>query len=83
MRRVEADTDSPASEQEPGPWDVYSQSIVGVSAVKSDVLVHVDNGPFMREVSNAFIAKAIDNLRDKLVTTRLVNRTRDPAGALC
>ncbi|MCB1698913.1 MAG: hypothetical protein KDI34_22040 [Halioglobus sp.] len=59
---VEADTDSPASEQEPGPWDVYSQSIVGVSAVKSDVLVHVDNGPFMQEVSNAFIAKAIDNL---------------------
>lgn len=59
---VDADTDNPASEQEPGPWDVYSQSIVGVAAVKSDVLVHVDNGPFMQEVSRAFVAKAIENL---------------------
>lgn len=55
-------SDNPAGEQEPGPWDVYAQSIVGISAVKSDVLLHIENGPFMQEVSSAFVVKAIENL---------------------
>jgi hypothetical protein len=57
-----AELENPPSEQEPGPWDVYAQSIVGPAAVKSDVLVHVESGPYMQDVASAFVATAIENL---------------------
>jgi hypothetical protein len=45
-----------------GPWDEYSQSIIGVSAVKSDVMVSIEGGPFKRDVQRAFVEKAVLNL---------------------
>ena len=45
-----------------GPWDELSTSIVGVAAVKNDVMVNVESGPFKQEVARAFIEKAVLNL---------------------
>jgi hypothetical protein len=45
-----------------GPWDEFSQSIIGVSAVKSDVMVGIEGGPFKQDVQRAFIEKAVVNL---------------------
>jgi hypothetical protein len=45
-----------------GPWDEYSQSIIGVMAVKSDVLASIESGPFEQDIARAFVEKAIVNL---------------------
>jgi len=45
-----------------GPWDEFSQSIVGVMAVKSDVLASVESGPYRQDIARAFIEKAVVNL---------------------
>jgi hypothetical protein len=45
-----------------GPWDEFSQSIVGVMAVKSDVLVSVESGPYRQDITRAFVEKAVVNL---------------------
>lgn len=45
-----------------GPWDEFSESIIGVMAVKRDVLVTIESGPFKQDVARAFIQKAIVNL---------------------
>ena len=47
---------------EDGPWDEFSQSIVGVMAVKSDVLLSIESGPFKQDVAKALVRKAIVNL---------------------
>jgi hypothetical protein len=44
------------------PWDEYSQSIIGVSAVKGDVRVSIEAGPMQQDVQRAFAQKAIVNL---------------------
>ena len=54
--------DRDSGEPEAGPWDDYARSIVGVAAVKRDVLVSIESGPFMQDVAQAFVAKAIENL---------------------
>jgi hypothetical protein len=45
-----------------GPWDEFFQSIIGVTAVKGDVMVSVEGGPIKRDVQRAFVEKAIVNL---------------------
>lgn len=50
----------PASDD--GPWDEFSQSIIGVMAVKNDVLISIESGPFKQDVARAFIHKAVVNL---------------------
>lgn len=45
-----------------GPWDEYSKSIVGVMAVKSDVMASVESGPFRQDIARAFVEKAIVNM---------------------
>jgi hypothetical protein len=52
----------PATDSESGPWDEFSQSIIGVSAVKGDVRVSIEAGPMQQEIQRAFIQKAIVNL---------------------
>lgn len=56
--------DDPADKKaaEAGPWDELAQSIVGVSAVKSDVLISTESGPLGQELVRALIAKAVENL---------------------
>lgn len=51
-----------SDEAEAGPWDEYSSSIVGVMAVKRDVLVSVETGPFGQSTGRAFVERAIRNL---------------------
>jgi hypothetical protein len=51
-----------ATDADKGPWDEYSQSIIGVSAVNSDVMVSIEGGPFKRDVQRAFVEKAFVNL---------------------
>jgi hypothetical protein len=48
--------------QDRGPWDEFSQSIIGVSAVKGDVMISVEGGPMPQDVQRAFVEKAIVNL---------------------
>jgi hypothetical protein len=45
-----------------GPWDEFSKSIIGVSAVKNDVMVSVEGGPVRQDIQQAFVEKAIANL---------------------
>lgn len=45
-----------------GPWDEYSSSIIGVMAVKNDVLASIESGPFRQDVARAFVEKAVINL---------------------
>jgi hypothetical protein len=45
-----------------GPWDEFSQSIIGVMAVKSDVLASVESGPYRQDIARAFVEKAVVNL---------------------
>jgi hypothetical protein len=52
--------DAPPGES--GPWDAYASSVIGVMAVKRDVLVSVESGPFGQDLATKFIAKAIENL---------------------
>ncbi len=51
-----------AAPGEAGPWDAYARSVIGVMAVKRDVLVSVESGPFGQDLATQFIAKAIENL---------------------
>ncbi len=51
-----------AKDSETGPWDEFSQSIIGVSAVKGDVRVSIEGGPMQQDVQRAFVQKAIVNL---------------------
>ncbi len=51
-----------AADQQIGPWNEFSQSIIGVSAVKDDVMVSVEGGPFRQDVQKAFVEKAVVNL---------------------
>jgi hypothetical protein len=44
------------------PWDEFSQSIVGVMAVRSDVLASVESGPYRQDIARAFVEKAMVNL---------------------
>jgi len=53
---------SSAAKPEPGPWDEFAQSIIGVMAAKNDVLVSVESGPFKSDTSRSFVKKAIENL---------------------
>jgi hypothetical protein len=48
--------------QNGGSWDDFSQSIIGVSAVKGDVMVSVEGGPVRQDVQRAFVEKAVVNL---------------------
>jgi hypothetical protein len=45
-----------------GPWDEFSQSIIGVSAVRNDVRVSIEGGPMLQDVQRAFVEKAVGNL---------------------
>ena len=45
-----------------GPWDEFSTSIIGVAAVKNDVMMSVESGPLKQDVARAFIEKAAFNL---------------------
>jgi hypothetical protein len=47
----------PSLAPDKGPWDEFSQSIIGVSAVKSDVMVGIEGGPFTQDVQRAFIER--------------------------
>jgi hypothetical protein len=51
-----------AADRDSGPWDEFSQSIIGVSAAKGDVLVSVEGGPTLQDIQRAFVQKAIVNL---------------------
>ena len=51
-----------ATAQNSGPWDEFSQSIIGVGAVKADVMVSIEGGPFRQDVQRAFVERAIANL---------------------
>jgi hypothetical protein len=51
-----------SSDRVQGPWDEFSQSIVGVMAVKSDVLASVESGPYRQDLARAFVEKAMVNL---------------------
>jgi hypothetical protein len=48
--------------QDDGPWDEFSSSIIGVMAVKNDVLFSIESGPFKQDVARAFVYKAVVNL---------------------
>ena len=52
----------PSAKPDTGPWDEFSQSIIGVMAVKNDVLVTIESGPFEQDVARALVEKAIVNL---------------------
>jgi hypothetical protein len=45
-----------------GPWDEFSQSIIGVSAAKGDVRVSIEGGPMQQDLQRAFVQRAIVNL---------------------
>lgn len=45
-----------------GTWDEFSRNIIGVSAVKRDVMVSVESGPFQQDLVQAFVTKAIENV---------------------
>jgi hypothetical protein len=51
-----------ATDRESGPWDEFSQSIIGVSAVKGDIRISVEGGPMQQDLQRAFVQKAIVNL---------------------
>jgi hypothetical protein len=51
-----------SSDHVQSPWDEFSQSIVGVMAVKSDVLASVESGPYRQDIARAFVEKAMVNL---------------------
>jgi hypothetical protein len=51
-----------AADHDSGPWDEFIQSIIGVSAVKGDVMVSVEGGPIQQNLQRAFVEKAIVNL---------------------
>lgn len=51
-----------AADQDSGPWDEFSRSIIGVNAVKGDVMVSVEGGPMRQSIQRAFVEKAIVNL---------------------
>ncbi len=53
---------SNAGKLEAGPWDELAQSIIGVMAVKNDVMVSIESGPFEADTSRSFVKKAIENL---------------------
>jgi hypothetical protein len=44
------------------PWDEFSQSIIGVMAVKNDVLASIESGPFRQDIARAFVERALVNL---------------------
>ncbi len=52
-----------SADKNAGPWDEYSQSIIGVMAVTNDVLVSIESGPFQRDIARAFVERAVVNLR--------------------
>ena len=45
-----------------GAWDEFSSSIIGVAAVKSDVMVSVESGPLNQDIARAFVERAVLNL---------------------
>ena len=45
------------ADQNIGPWDEFSKSIIGVSAVKNDVMVSVEGGPIRQDIQQAFVEK--------------------------
>ncbi len=49
-------------DRDQGPWDEFSQSIIGVSAAKNDVMVSVEGGPLQQDLQRAFVTRAIINL---------------------
>ncbi|MDB5407557.1 MAG: hypothetical protein JWL84_2469 [Rhodospirillales bacterium] len=51
-----------SSDRAQRPWDEFSQSVVGVMAVKSDVLASVESGPYRQDIAKAFVEKAMVNL---------------------
>ena len=51
-----------AANQDSGPWDEFFRSIIGVSAVKGDIMVSVEGGPIRQDIQRAFVQKAILNL---------------------
>jgi hypothetical protein len=51
-----------ATNSDKGPWDEYSQSIIGVAAVKSDVMASIEGGPYKVDVQRALLEKAFVNL---------------------
>jgi hypothetical protein len=50
------------ADQNSGPWDEFSKSIIGVSAVKNDVMVSIEGGPIRQDIQQAFVEKALTNL---------------------
>jgi hypothetical protein len=50
------------ADQKDGQFDEFSKSIIGVSAVKNDVMVSIEGGPFLQNVQQAFIEKAVSNI---------------------
>ncbi len=51
-----------AADRNSGPWDEFSQSIIGVSAARGDVMISVEGGPVKQDIQRAFVQKAIINL---------------------
>jgi hypothetical protein len=51
-----------ATRSDNGPWDEYAQSIIGVAAVKNDVMASIEGGPYKVDVQRAFLQKAFVNL---------------------
>jgi len=51
-----------APDQINGPWDAFSKSLAGISAVKGNVMVSVEGGPAKQDIQRAFVEKAILNL---------------------
>jgi hypothetical protein len=47
------------AEQVSGLWDELSNSIIGVAAVKGDVMVSVEGGPIRQDIQQAFVEKAL------------------------
>ena len=50
------------ADQVNGPWDEFSKSIIGVSAVKNDIRISVEGGPIGQDIQQAFVEKALTNL---------------------
>ena len=51
-----------ASSGDKGAWDEFSSSIIGVAAVKNDVMVSVESGPLNQDTARAFVERAVLNL---------------------
>lgn len=51
-----------ASVGDKGTWDEFSSSIIGVTAVKNDVMVSVESGPLNQDTARGFIERAVLNL---------------------